>query len=183
MPYRHVPNFPDALLPGARDRRRSFAPILLAGDRGFESASLQQGVCCEPADFVVSGNKPSLYPHADRLNHVTDSEPLAVGGANLANGSETFQQQFPPLRNRCAKRRVVPREPLRRRCHVRLKLGRASVVQVPPPAFYPSPYSSSRPSPCFKRSIYSVCNQLRYPFGGSARGAGAVHPGHHRHDA
>ena len=48
MPSRHVPNFPDALLPGARDRRRSFAPILLAGDRGFESASLQRGVRSEP---------------------------------------------------------------------------------------------------------------------------------------
>jgi hypothetical protein len=55
------------------------------------------------------------------------------GGPNhgtLANGSEMFQQQFPPLRNRCAKRRVVAREPLMRRCHVRLKLGRARVVQI-----------------------------------------------------
>jgi hypothetical protein len=45
----------------------------------------------------------------------------------LANRSEAFQQQFPPLRGRGVKRRVVAREPLMRRCHFRLEFGRASV--------------------------------------------------------
>jgi hypothetical protein len=58
VPYRHIPQFPHALLPGARDRRRSFTSILLAGDRGFESASLQRRVVCEPGDDA--GNRRQM---------------------------------------------------------------------------------------------------------------------------
>ena len=66
--------------------RRAPTPLTAGGTESSEAVARLSGtessnplprprkVHCELSDFVVSGNKPSLHPHADRLNRVTGSE-------------------------------------------------------------------------------------------------------------